>query len=55
MLTLWEDTDDCANQYRYAFDIFLITVLSSSYGIIMYRTVNAQVHRKNVVDGLYAT
>ena len=27
-------------------------VLSSSYCILMYRTINAPVHGKNVVDGL---
>ena len=32
-----------------------MTVLSSSYGVIMDRAINAPVHGKNVVDGLNAT
>ena len=36
-------------------DIYLITVLSSSYGIIIDRAINAPGHGKNVVDGLNAT
>ena len=28
MSTVWEDTDDCANKYRCALAIYLITVLS---------------------------
>ena len=34
---------------------YLMTVLSSSYGIIMDRAINAPGHEKNVVDGLNAT
>ena len=55
MSTLWEDTDGCANKYRCALTIYLMTVLSSSYGIIMDRAMNAPGHGKNVVDGLNAT
>ena len=32
-----------------------MTVLSSSYGIIMYHAINASSHGKNVVDGINAT
>ena len=32
-----------------------MTVLSSLYGIIMDRTINASGHGKNVVDGLNTT
>ena len=52
---LWEDTDGYANQYRCDLGIYLITVLSSSYGIIMYREINAPDHGNNVVDGINAT
>ena len=53
--TVWEDTDGCVKQYRCALDIYLITVLSSSYGIITDLTINAPGHGNNVVDGLNAT
>ena len=41
MSTVWEDTDGCDNQYMCALDIYLMTVLSYSYGIIMDRAINA--------------
>ena len=50
-----EDTDGCAKQYMCALAIYLMTVLSSSYGIIMDREINAPGHGKNVVNGLNAT
>ena len=52
MSTVWEDTDGCAKKYMCALTIYLMTVLSSSYGIMMDRAVNAPCHGKNVVDGL---
>ena len=55
MSTVWEVTDGCAKKYRCALDIYLMTVLSSSYGIIMARAINAPGHRNNVVDGINAT
>ena len=55
MLTVWEDTDGCANKYRCALAIYLMTVLSSSYGIIINRAINAPVHGNDVVYGINAT
>ena len=52
---VWEDTDGCAQKYMHALAIYLMTVLSSSYGIIMDRAINAPGHGKNVVDGINAT
>ena len=54
MLTVWEDTDGCAKKYRCDLAIYLMTVLLSSYGIIMNRAINAPGHGKYVVDGLNA-
>ena len=54
MSKVWEDIDGCANQYRCDLAIYLMNVLSSSYGIIMDRAINATGHGKNVVDGLNA-
>ena len=55
MSTLWEDTNGCAKQYSCFLDIYLITVLSYSYGIIMYLEINAPVRGNNVVDEINAT
>ena len=53
--TAWEDTDDCVKQYRCVLAVYLITVLSSLYVIIMDCTINAPVHGDNVVGGLNKT
>ena len=55
MSTVQEDTDVCAKKYRCALTIYLMTVLSYSYVIIMDRAMDAPGQEKNVVDGLYAT
>ena len=55
MSTVWEDTDACANQYMYALDVDLMTVLSYSYGVIMDCVINEPGHVNNVADGLNAT
>ena len=40
MSTVWEDTDGCAKQYMCALATYLMTVLSSSYVIILYLSIN---------------
>ena len=55
MPTVWEYNYGCSNKYRRVLATYLMTVLSSSYGIIMDRAINAPGHEKNVVDGLNAT
>ena len=55
MSTVWEDTGGCYKQYRCDLDIYLIPLLSSSYGIIIDRAINTPDHVKNVVDGLNTT
>ena len=55
MSTVWEDTDGCSNKYRCALAIYIMAVLSSLYGVIMDRVINADVHVKNVVDGINTT
>ena len=54
MSTVWENTDGCAKQYRFALGIYLINVWSSSYGVIIDRAINAPVHGNNVVGGINA-
>ena len=50
MSTVWEDTDGCAKKYICALAIYLMTVLSYSYGIITDRAINSPGYGKNVVD-----
>ena len=50
MSTVWKDTNGCANQYRYYLGIYLMTVLSSSYGIIINFSINAPGRVNNVFD-----
>ena len=44
--TVWEYTDGFAKQYWWSVNLYLMTVLSSSYGIIMDYEINAPGHRK---------
>ena len=53
--TVWEDNNGCAKQYRCALGIYLITVLSSSSGIILYHAIDSTGNGKNVFGGLNAT
>ena len=55
MSKVWEDTDGYAKQYKCALSTYLMTVLSSSYCIIMDWAVNAPGHGNNIVDGINAT
>ena len=54
MSTVWEDTNGFSKKYRHALDIYLMTVLSYPYGIIMDRAINALGHEKCFVDGMNA-
>ena len=54
MSTLREDTDGCDKKYRCDLAIYLMTVLSSSYDIIIYCAINVSGHVKNAVDRLNA-
>ena len=46
MSKVWKDTDGCAKQYRCDLAIYLMSVLSYSYGIITDRAINSPGHRK---------
>ena len=52
---IWENTDVCAKQYKCASEIYLISVMSQCYSIIIYRGISAPGHGKEVVDGINAT
>ena len=53
--TVWEENGVCEKQYMCALDIYLMTVLSSLYGIIMDSAIDAPDHGNNVVDCINAT
>ena len=55
MSTVWEDTDGYVNLYGCALAVYLITVISYLYGIIMGCAINAHSHGNNTVDRLNAT
>ena len=52
--TIWENTDGCAEQYRCASALYLMSVMSQTYSIIIDRGISAPGHGKEVVDGLNA-
>jgi hypothetical protein len=54
-LTVWDDTDGCAKQYRCGTAIYLLSILASTYGVIIDRAIGAPGHGKDIVDGLNAT
>ena len=55
MSIAWDYNDGCVEQYRCVLAVYLMTVLSSLYGIIMDCAINAQGHGNNVVGGLNET
>ena len=52
--TIWENTDVCAEQYRCASALYLMSVMSQCYSIDIDRGISAPGHGKEVVDGLNA-
>ena len=49
---IWENTDDCAEQYICASALYLMSVISQTYSLIIDRGISAPRHGKEVVDGL---
>ena len=50
--TIWENIDGCAEQYRCASELYLMSVLSQFHSIIIDRGIRAHGHGKEVVDGI---
>ena len=50
--TIWENTDGCAEQYRCTSALYLMSVMSQFYSIVIDRGISAPGHGKDVVDGL---
>ena len=55
MTTVWGDTDGCEKQYMCALYIYLMTVLSYLYGIVMDCEINAPGHGNSVQNGFNDT
>ena len=49
---IWENTNGCAKQYRRASALYLMSVMSRCYSIIIDRGISVPRHVKEVVDGL---
>ena len=52
--TAWENNYGCAEQYRCATELYLMSVLSQHHSIIFDRGTSASGHGREVVDGLNA-
>ena len=52
--TIWENTDGFAEQYRCASELYLISLMSQTYSIIIDRGISEPGHGKEVVYGLNA-
>ena len=44
--TIFKNTDGCAEQYRYASALYLMSVMSQTYSIIIYWGISAPRHGK---------
>ena len=52
MSTIWGNNDGCAEQCRCAPALYLMSVMSRCYFIIIYRGISSPGHGKEVADGL---
>ena len=52
--TIWENTDVCTEQYRCASAMYLMSMMSQTYSIIIDRGISAPGHGKEVAYGLNA-
>ena len=51
---VFDETDGCSKQYRSGTAIYLLSLLSQKYSIVIDRAIGAPGHGKDVVDGLNA-
>ena len=51
---IWENTDGCDEQYRCASALYLMSVISQTFSLIIDQGISAPGHEKEVVDGLNA-
>ena len=50
--TIWENTDGCAEQYRCASALYLMSVFYQCHSIIIYWGISTPGNGKEVFDGL---
>ena len=49
---MWENTDNCAEQYIFALALYLMSVFSQCYSIIIDRDISSPGHSKEVGGGI---
>ena len=49
---IWENNDGCAEQYRCASALYLMSVMSQCYSFVIDKGISAHGHGKEVVNGL---
>ena len=49
---IWGNTDDCAEYYICASALYLTSVMSKCYSVIIDHGISATIHRKEVVGGI---
>ena len=49
---IYDTTDECIKQYRYANSLWILSVLSFTYILIIYRCINAPGHDRSKIDGI---
>ena len=54
MSKICEDTDCCAEKYRYVSALYLMSVMSHCYSVIIDQGISAPEHDKEVIDVLNA-
>ena len=52
LIKIWENTDCCAEQYICASAIYLMSVMSQCYYIIIDRGISEPGHGKDIADGI---
>ena len=49
---IWENTDGCAEQYRWASSLYLMSVFSQSHSIIIDQGISEPVNGKQLIDSI---
>ena len=55
MSNTWVNTDGCVEQYCCETSLYLLSMLTNAYNIIIYRSVGDPGHGRDVIDGLNDT
>lgn len=50
--TVWQKTDGCGKQYRSSKALYLLSLLSSTHGVVIDRMIEVSGHGKDAADGL---